>query len=190
MKLEFNLESRLNIYVACDFVNTSWTYDELETVIDMWNLGYSIEDISFEANHLVEEIGLLIIDLSKKRGLFNKRKRGLKSSPPINLTAYYSNIKKRFLNANKNGYEVFSDGTVDFIWDEKQVIRFDNLWNSGFSFGHIKNHLNRPEKDIWMLIVDRTTKGRIYPRKGGLEGWYQDAFVQDCEQSRRFENIS
>ncbi|MBB6452008.1 hypothetical protein HNQ94_000429 [Salirhabdus euzebyi] len=56
-------------------------------------------------------------------------------------------------------------------WKPKELQKFRNLWNEGFSIQDIAKKLKRPEIEIGLIILDQAHKGKIKPRFGGLMGF-------------------
>lgn len=165
--------NRRNIYIALENMNFYWTHNELVSAIDLWNNGCSIPFMSKKIKRTEDEIGLMIISVSLKFKIFFQRDHdsllntnSVKDLPP----SYYTNVK-RFLNTFKNGYLLFSESAVDFIWDEDKVLEFERLWNQGMNITDIKERLKRKTLvDIVAIAIDRCQKEHIKPRRNGLEG--------------------
>lgn len=59
---------------------------------------------------------------------------------------------------------------VDFVWSLKQVLEFDDLWQSGVTdTRELANHFNRSEADISFLIYDRAHQRKIKRKKSELK---------------------
>ena len=59
---------------------------------------------------------------------------------------------------------------VNMIWDERDVVAFDSMWNEGLSIGDIANAFERDADEVVMLVMDRARKGFITRRQNGLYG--------------------
>jgi len=59
---------------------------------------------------------------------------------------------------------------LDFVWDERDVIQVDRMWEEGFSIDDIAKAFDRDTDEIALLVIDRARKGYIQPRKGGIRG--------------------
>ncbi|WP_227522037.1 helix-turn-helix domain containing protein [Bacillus solitudinis] len=57
---------------------------------------------------------------------------------------------------------------LNFLWDEKEVIEFDQMWKRGVSLKRMARYFNREEDEVAMLILDRKRKKRISVRDRGL----------------------
>ncbi len=182
--------SRLNIYVACDFIETFWPINEFKSVVDYWNEGLSLEEISKMISRTEDEVSLLIIDLAEYTKVIQKRDRGIQQSSPVSITASNRISISRFLTSYKNGYEMYHHGKVDFIWDERVVVQFDDMWKKGLSIEHIKNPLKRPYIEICVLVIDRAAKGYITPRKNGLEGEGAHETHGSCKKTKTVRRAS
>jgi len=80
-------------------------------------------------------------------------------------------IEKAYMTKRRNSiYIALGEGEINFIWDEKEVERFRELWRSDLSIEKISEELNRPVNDVAILVFDQSIKRRIDPRKGGLMG--------------------
>lgn len=62
---------------------------------------------------------------------------------------------------------------LDFIWDERDIKLVDRMWLEGLSIYDISRSFNRDPDEVVVLIIDRSRKGRIKPRKGGVFGCRQ-----------------
>lgn len=59
---------------------------------------------------------------------------------------------------------------LNFNWDLKQVEMFQEMWKSGSSIIELAEFFERSQEEIGLLIIDRSLKDKIKPRKGGLFG--------------------
>ncbi|WP_308637696.1 helix-turn-helix domain-containing protein [Paenibacillus silvisoli] len=74
---------------------------------------------------------------------------------------------------------------MDFSWDEKEIFRFESLWRQGMAVFQIAKELRRDPDEVALLIIDRSRKKAIAPRKGGIWGEeYQDLRKQ-MNQNRK-----
>lgn len=60
--------------------------------------------------------------------------------------------------------------SLDFVWDEREVTRFDRMWNKGKSIGEIAKDLDRDINEVAILAMDRRIMGKIKLRSGGVLG--------------------
>lgn len=65
-------------------------------------------------------------------------------------------------------YIALDDMNLD--WMPADVKLFDQLWKEGVPVKEIARKLKRPAKEVVILLYDRASKGKVKPRKGGLEG--------------------
>lgn len=59
---------------------------------------------------------------------------------------------------------------LNFVWDEKEVIEIDRMWNTGASVWDIAKDIKRPADEVSILILDRARRGFIKNRIGGAIG--------------------
>ncbi|WP_134705148.1 helix-turn-helix domain-containing protein [Ammoniphilus sp. YIM 78166] len=59
---------------------------------------------------------------------------------------------------------------MDFVWDEKDVLMVDDMWNTGIPIHLIAQNFDRDPDELVVLILDRCRKGFIDPRPGGMWG--------------------
>jgi hypothetical protein len=59
---------------------------------------------------------------------------------------------------------------LDFVWDERDVVAFDHMWNEGFSIWDIAKAFDRDPDEVVILAIDRVKRGNIQKRKGGVWG--------------------
>lgn len=168
-------QERRAIYIVLEDMNFHWPAKDIETVLRLWNEGMSINYIGKQVERDVDEISLLLVELAERhRGKVFRRNRGVLVSSEINLkkiSQYYKRLL-RFLDKYPDGYKLFETWyNIDFVWDEREVLRFEEMWNKGISFQEIFAVLKRNEIDCLLLLFDRVRKGSIHPREGGLDGW-------------------
>lgn len=78
-------------------------------------------------------------------------------------------LENRFMKKKSiNLYTALED--LDFHWDYEQVKEFKQMWNKGFSIMYIAEYFDRPQEEVAVLLLDRSLKGCIKQRKGGLFG--------------------
>ncbi|PED84329.1 helix-turn-helix domain containing protein [Bacillus pseudomycoides] len=57
---------------------------------------------------------------------------------------------------------------ANFIWDERDVIRFREMWNSGMSLPDMAKALRRHQAEVALLVIDQADKYQIEQRPTGL----------------------
>jgi hypothetical protein len=67
-------------------------------------------------------------------------------------------------------YMALDDDDINFFWDEKEVMAFDELWKNGTNILDIAEFFNRDPDEVMILGIDRARKGFIGKRKGGIVG--------------------
>ena len=55
---------------------------------------------------------------------------------------------------------------IDWYWDVKEILAFQELWNAEISVKDIAAYLKRTEMSVLLLSLDRMAKGKIKPRQG------------------------
>jgi hypothetical protein len=175
------------LYIALEELNLEFSVDEVKQVTRLWFQGWSLTFISNMLKRDADELAVLILSLSERSKAFIKpRKRGIHTSPEIEMTPKQERWLTEFLTENKTGYPAFQDFTyVDFLWDERHVLRCDSLWKKGCSIDEISKILKRNKIDIALLILDRAKKGLIDSRRGGLFGGGK---TNDIKTNRRASN--
>ncbi|MHC2450293.1 uncharacterized protein (DUF952 family) [Bacillus altitudinis] len=150
--------------------NFEWTIVGLKRFLDYWHEGRSVVEMAELFNRKAEEVLLLMIDFSK-RGKIKERPNGVWANDPMYIKKSVMMAKKRELR------KLFEDQPVyyacphsDFIWDEKDIIAFRQMWQNHEPVRHIANRLARNVDDILLLIIDQAELGKIEPRKGGVFG--------------------
>lgn len=58
---------------------------------------------------------------------------------------------------------------VDMIWDEKDVLAFDVMWNQGLDIFVIADAFDRDPDEVVLLVLDRARKGHIQTKHPGGE---------------------
>ncbi|MDP5277198.1 helix-turn-helix domain containing protein [Chengkuizengella axinellae] len=59
---------------------------------------------------------------------------------------------------------------LNFFWEEKEVMKFEQMWKEGLCITDIATALDRHPNDVVVLVIDRRKKQKIQPRDGGLLG--------------------
>lgn len=57
---------------------------------------------------------------------------------------------------------------ANFIWDERDVIRFREMWNQGMSLPDMAEGLRRHQAEVALLVIDQADKYLIENRPIGL----------------------
>ena len=57
---------------------------------------------------------------------------------------------------------------ANFIWDERDVIRFREMWNKGMSLPEMAAALRRHHAEVALLLIDQADKYLIENRPIGL----------------------
>ncbi|MDF9629226.1 sugar ABC transporter substrate-binding protein [Bacillus cereus] len=57
---------------------------------------------------------------------------------------------------------------VDFLWDQREVFQFRDLWNSNHTLLEISKKFKRKQIEVAALILDQVDKFKISKRKMGL----------------------
>lgn len=73
-------------------------------------------------------------------------------------------------SAKKIEYLLFENMNLTFT--KAEVKKFDYLWKEGLCINDIAKYLKRDINEVNLLVFDRSAKGRIQKRKGGLHGTY------------------
>ncbi|XKK29816.1 helix-turn-helix domain containing protein [Bacillus sp. AC79A.1] len=58
---------------------------------------------------------------------------------------------------------------VNFLWDQREVFQFRELWNSNYTLLEISKRFKRKQIEVAALILDQVDKFKIRKRKMGLE---------------------
>lgn len=61
--------------------------------------------------------------------------------------------------------------SVNFLWCEKEVEEFVEMWNKGFSLEEIADYFQRPAIEVLLLFLDQSEKGKVGARKGSIFGY-------------------
>ncbi|AXY07419.1 helix-turn-helix domain containing protein [Bacillus thuringiensis LM1212] len=57
---------------------------------------------------------------------------------------------------------------ANFIWDERDVIRFREMWNQGMSLPEMAEGLRRHQAEVALLVIDQADQYLIENRPIGL----------------------
>ncbi|OLP66047.1 hypothetical protein BACPU_11340 [Bacillus pumilus] len=156
--------------IILDHVNFEWTIVGLKRFLDYWYEGRSLREMSELFRRPEEEVLLLMIDFSKRLKI-KERPNGVGANDPMYIKKGVMSAKKRELR------KLFEDQPVyyacpqsDFIWEEKDIIAFRQMWKDHEPIRHIANRLARNVDEVLFLIIDQAELGVIEPRKGGAFG--------------------
>jgi len=81
----------------------------------------------------------------------------------------YTRLEKQYMTEKRQKVYIACE-TLDFIWDEKDVEVIERMWSSGLSIYDMARSFNRDPDEVVVLIIDRSRRGSIKPRKGGVLG--------------------
>lgn len=65
---------------------------------------------------------------------------------------------------------LFEDRNVRWVYKEREIEHFRQLWNDGVSLKGIAFAMRRTQLDITLLIIDQAEEGHIKPRETGIFG--------------------
>lgn len=65
---------------------------------------------------------------------------------------------------------LFEDRNVRWVYKEREIEHFRQLWNDGVSLKGIAFAMRRTQLDITLLIIDQAEEGHIKPRETGVFG--------------------
>ncbi|EOV9528887.1 helix-turn-helix domain-containing protein [Bacillus cytotoxicus] len=74
--------------------------------------------------------------------------------------------RKYMKKSRRNLYIALED--LDLVFDESEVVRFQEMWKEGKSFIEIAKELKRHQLEIAALIMDQADKKQIQSRPMGL----------------------
>ena len=78
-------------------------------------------------------------------------------------------LERQYLK-NRYGESYIACEDLDFIWTNDEVEEFDLMWMAGKTLLEISSYFKRTQEEVLILALDRGTKKKINPRKGGLLG--------------------
>lgn len=67
---------------------------------------------------------------------------------------------------------------VNFLWDQRDVMSFREMWNSGFSIASMSKEFKRKQIDLAVLVLDQVDTYKIGARCKGL-GEVKEEFVKN-----------
>lgn len=81
--------------------------------------------------------------------------------------AYINQFAKLFKHKRNQIYVALEDvEDAEFIWSEKEIAKFEILWEKDMPLVDISKQLGCTETSVFLLAFDRGLKGTIKPRKG------------------------
>lgn len=161
------VKSRSKIYVLLEEFHLEWKTTDILKFQELWYSGFSLKRIAEYFGRDIDEMAVVVIDQAR-RLYIHPRPRGIFCSPE---TQPDTNTKKRIARMKeryRETYMLFED--TDFYWDERDVLRFDRMWNEGYSLEDIATYFQLHEDEIALLVIDRARQGYIQPRPTGLKG--------------------
>lgn len=157
------------LYIALESWNLLWPVEHIEKAMDLWMNGIPITTIAAELSADVDELALLIIDLSSTyKYFFPARDNGVNLSTKIGWTVSQKKSLGLFLLKNKPVYEVCAN--YDMFWEDKDVHKVEEYWREDVEFEKICKKVKRDSFEVMVLLLDRLKLGHIEPRKEGIEG--------------------
>ncbi|QPA33403.1 hypothetical protein [Thermaerobacillus caldiproteolyticus] len=161
-------KSRSKIYAMLEEFHLEWQTADILTFQDLWCRGFSLRWIAEHFGCDIDEMAVVVIDQAR-RGYIHPRSHGIfyygpETQPDTNTKKRIARMKERYPET----YLLFDD--IDFYWDERDVLRFDHMWNEGYSLEDIATYFQRHEDEIALLVIDRARKGYIQPRPTGIRG--------------------
>jgi hypothetical protein len=175
------------IYIALENMNFFWELEEILQVADLWNNGCSLKLISKLSKRTEDEVGLMIISVNTRNQIFFDRDYDAnRHSNSVDLPRHYTDNLRKFKRKYKDGYLLFNDSAVDFIWYDDRVREFEQLWNQVVHAEQIRKKLRRKSPvDIAIIAMDRCEKGFINPRKNGLEGVIDGSAIERSSKTKK-----
>lgn len=76
MKRGAKTRPKQRLYIALEQLDFSWYQDQVELVIELWNKGVHIKQISEELGRDSDEVFLLLMDLIRRKRI-KERKNGI-----------------------------------------------------------------------------------------------------------------
>ena len=70
--------------------------------------------------------------------------------------------------AQERKYVLFDDVIVKWVWSERELIKFREMWNEGVGISELSKALRCNQRSIVMLVMDQAEQGFIKQRRQGL----------------------
>lgn len=67
-------------------------------------------------------------------------------------------------------YIMFGSFDIDWAWRDEEIKNIVNGWKEGKSVGEMAGEVKRDVREVFLLCVDLSLRGRIKERKGGVFG--------------------
>jgi hypothetical protein len=67
-------------------------------------------------------------------------------------------------------YVLFDEIPVKWIWSERELIRFREMWNEGIGIAEMAKGLNCNKRSVALLIKDQADQGLVKQRPSGIFG--------------------
>ncbi|MGX5528587.1 sugar ABC transporter substrate-binding protein [Bacillus toyonensis] len=138
--------NELNIRVVLEEVNFLWDLRKVFHFRELWNSNCSFAEIVKELKRKPIEIAVLILDQVDK---YKIHKRS------IGLGEIGSEKVRCKSNSELPPYVYITLEEMDFLWKEKDIERFKDLWMKRFSIEDMANRLGRHQIEIAALILDQ-----------------------------------
>jgi hypothetical protein len=172
------------MYIVLEHMDFDWEIDDVRIVIEMWDEGHSLAFITAFMDRDELEILALIFELHY-RGVLRERSSGVFSSKPLEKTLSHTSRVTATLTGVEE--EVFTVMTKEnFIFTQDQVVKFDELWNSGASLEEIAKKIKRRKiKDVVHLMLDRSFNEKINAVPIAIDGRFlsDGDFMGTCIKS-------
>ncbi|MED2846928.1 sugar ABC transporter substrate-binding protein [Bacillus toyonensis] len=138
--------NELNIRVVLEEVNFLWDLRKVFYFRELWNSNCSFAEIVKELKRKPIEIAVLILDQVDKYKI-HKRSIGLGE-----IGSEKVGCKSK---SELPPYVYITLEEMDFLWKEKDIERFKDLWMKRFSIEDIANRLGRHQIELAALILDQ-----------------------------------
>jgi len=67
-------------------------------------------------------------------------------------------------------YVLFDEIPVKWIWSERELIRFREMWNEGVGIAQMAKALNCNQRSVALLIMDQADQEFVRQRPSGIFG--------------------
>ncbi|MGH1288083.1 sugar ABC transporter substrate-binding protein [Bacillus toyonensis] len=138
--------NELNIRVVLEEVNFLWDLRKVFHFRELWNRNCSFAEIVKELKSKPIEIAVLILDQVDKYKIYKRS---------IGLGEIGGEKVRCKSNSELPRYVYITLEEMDFLWKEKDIERFKDLWMKRFSIEDIANRLGRHQIEIAALILDQ-----------------------------------
>lgn len=69
--------------------------------------------------------------------------------------------KNHFTHKRKPFHIMLENADINWMWEEKDIEEFEELFKQGWTLQQLSEHFNRPHVEIALMMIDRELENRL-----------------------------